>query len=119
MDCDQCKVLRFQLSLVAASLHKSAVESHQPCVHEDKHERRLQIYQDKAIRDKAKIYRLIEHSRSQAKRMSQKIEFLLAEIHGKDELIAELMADEDDEGSISTAGTEGGACALIELHCSK
>jgi hypothetical protein len=128
MNCDQCRVLRHQLSLVTASLHNIAVErlinptlrvghdGPQPCNYKDNHEMRIKIYQDKAIRDKVKIYQLVERSRARALRMGQKIEFLLAEMQKKDELIAELMADEDYEESTAGEDTVEGACALLELQ---
>lgn len=76
---------------------------------------RLEIRQDKALRDKAKIHRLVEQSKARTIRLSQKLDVLIAENQRKDELIAQLLAEENDSSSSEEELMEG-ACALVELR---
>lgn len=114
--------MRHQLVLASATLHSMAVirltntvpSQDNADYQRRNYERRLKIHQDKALRDKAKIFRLIEQSKARVVRLSQKIDYLMAEAQRKDELIAQLLVE--DQSSTSEEEVLEGACALIQLQ---
>jgi hypothetical protein len=61
------------------------------------------------------MFRLIEQSKARVVRLSQKIDYLMAEAQRKDELITQLLV-EDDQSSTSDEEVMEGACALIKLQ---
>jgi hypothetical protein len=94
--------IRHQLVLASAILHSIAVtrltntvsSQYNADYQRQNYKRRLKIHQDKAVPDKAKIFRLIKQSKARVVRLSQKIDYLIAEAQRKDKLIAQLLAED-------------------------